>query len=217
MAIYIAGGIIETFSYGSLPALYVGRLVADDDIGALTVVGPMAIVEIAPAMTRRLMTLWFNICMLSSQMVRMFVTFGCNSHIPASTNLQYQIPFFVQCFVPTIGIVMSFFLHESPRWLSLRGRIEDVLKTLTTLGGVRSDDPLLTNEWEMTTTQLAREQSEFGNTGYGSVIRKTFCVPIEPSTRPTHCRCIHSGTILGDKLSHRLPTRDIWNQRSQVR
>jgi MFS family permease len=176
MTIYAAGNLIETFAYGSLPALYVGRLIAGAGIGALTVVGPMAIVEIAPAMTRGLMTLWFNVCMLSSQMVGIFVVFGCNAHIAGSKNLQYQIPFFVQCFVPAIGIFISFFLHESPRWLCLRGRNEEALKTLTTIRGLGSDHPFLLNEWEMMTTQLSREQSEFGDTGYVAIIRETFCV-----------------------------------------
>jgi hypothetical protein len=68
--------------------------------------------------------------MLASQMVGIFVVFGCSKHIPASKDLQYQVPFFVQCFVPAIGVVMSFFLYESPRWLCLRGHTEEALETL---------------------------------------------------------------------------------------
>lgn len=54
MVVYTIGVIIETASFGSIPALYVGRLVAGWGIGALTVTGPMAIVEIAPKSTRGL-------------------------------------------------------------------------------------------------------------------------------------------------------------------
>ncbi|KAF2011988.1 putative transporter [Aaosphaeria arxii CBS 175.79] len=176
MAIYALGNIIETFSYGSLPALYVGRLVAGAGIGSLTVVGPMAIVEIAPTTTRGLMTLWFNVCMLSSQMIGIFIVFGCNVHVNPTSRLQYQIPFFVQCFVPAIGVVMSFFLHESPRWLCLRGRTDEALRTLTILRGLPSDHAYLLAEWDMMSTQVAREQSEFGDMSSGSIIRETFCV-----------------------------------------
>ncbi len=66
---YIAGSLISTFSYGNIGAIYAGRLVAGLGIGALTVAGPMAIVEIAPRATRGLMTLWFNISMLGGQML----------------------------------------------------------------------------------------------------------------------------------------------------
>lgn len=176
MTIYAIGNLIETFSYGSLPALYVGRLVAGAGIGSITVIGPMAIVEIAPATTRGLMTLWFNACMLSSQMIGIFVVYGCNIHINSAKNLQYQIPFFVQCFVPAIGVAMSFFLYESPRWLCLRGRTEEAFKTLTKIRGLASDDVYLTSEWALMSRQLAQEQAEFGDMGYGSIIRETFCV-----------------------------------------
>lgn len=176
MVIYAAGNLIETFSHGSLPVLYVGRLVAGAGIGALTVVGPMSIVEIAPATTRGLMTLWFNMCMLSSQMLGIFVVFGCNLHIHASKRLQYQVPFFVQCFVPAIGVAMSFFLQESPRWLCLKGRNVEALKTLTILRGLPSDHPYLTTEWGLISGQVARETAEFGGLGYLSIIRETFCV-----------------------------------------
>lgn len=54
MVVYAIGVIIETASFGDTPALYVGRLVAGWGIGALTVTGPMAIVETAPKSTRGL-------------------------------------------------------------------------------------------------------------------------------------------------------------------
>lgn len=176
MAVYAIGNIIETFSSGSLPALYIGRLVAGAGIGACTVVGPVAIVEIAPAATRGLMTLWFNVCMLSSQMVGIFTVFGCDRHVSRDTNLQYQIPFFVQCFVPAIGITMSFFLHESPRWLCLRGRHEEAFSTLVTIRGLGQDHAYLVAEWDQMRDQVAREKEEFGGLGYISILRETFCV-----------------------------------------
>ncbi|KAJ5095517.1 hypothetical protein NUU61_004873 [Penicillium alfredii] len=58
--LYIAGSLISCFSSGNAAALYVGRIVAGLGIGALFVVCPMAIAEIAPKTTRGLMTLWFN-------------------------------------------------------------------------------------------------------------------------------------------------------------
>jgi MFS family permease len=176
MAIYTAGNLIETFSSGNLAVLYVGRLVAGVGVGTLSVVGPMAIVEIAPSTTRGLMTLWFNVSMLSSQMLGIFVVYGCKLNIPSSKNLQYQIPFFVQCFIPTIGVAMSFFLYESPRWLCLCGRNEEALKTLTTLRGLGEYHPYVQEEWRAMSTQIAHEQAEFGGDSYLSLVQETFCV-----------------------------------------
>lgn len=175
MAIYAIGNVIETFSGGSLPALYIGRLVEGAGVGACSVVGPMAIVEIAPAATRGLMTLWFNVCMLSSQMIGIFTVFGCDRHVSAAKNLQYQVPFFVQCFVPAIGITMSIFLHEAPRWLCLRDRHEEALSTLVTIRGLSHDHPYVLEEWDRMSDQVAREKEEFGGLGYTSILRETFC------------------------------------------
>lgn len=176
MLIYTVGNLIETFSYGSIAALYVGRLVAGIGIGCLTVIGPMAIVEIAPSTTRGLMTLWFNVCMLTSQMIGIFVVFGCKKHISVSQNLQYQVPFFVQCFVPAIGILMSFFLYESPRWLCIKDRHEEARKVLLKIRGLAPDHPYIVAEWDAMTRQVAHEQAEWGTLSTLSVVKETFTV-----------------------------------------
>jgi hypothetical protein len=67
-------------------------------------------------------------------------------------------------------------MHESLRWLCLKGLNEEALNTLTTICGLESEHPFLLNEWELMTTQLAREQSEYCSTGYRAIIRETFCV-----------------------------------------
>ncbi|CZR52335.1 uncharacterized protein PAC_02212 [Phialocephala subalpina] len=109
----------------NLGALYFGRLVAGVGFGTVSVVGPMVIVEIAPMATRGLMTLWFNVCMLGGQMIGTFVCYGCTLHIDPESNLQWQIPFFVQTFVPAIALFGSFFIYESSRWLCIIGQNEE--------------------------------------------------------------------------------------------
>lgn len=64
MLLFSAGVLIETFSNGSVGALYAGRLVAGWGVGAATVVGPMAIVEIAPKATRGLSKSSLGLCSL---------------------------------------------------------------------------------------------------------------------------------------------------------
>lgn len=91
-------------------------------------------------------------------------------------ELAVQDPFFVQCFVPAIGVAMSFFLHESPRWLCLMGRNDEALATLTKLRGLPSDHVYLTTVWELMSGQVAREKAKFGSLGYALIIRETFCV-----------------------------------------
>ncbi|KAI1387021.1 general substrate transporter [Hypoxylon trugodes] len=176
ITIVAIGTLISTFSYGSLAALYVGRLVSGLGIGALTVTGPMSIVEIAPRVTRGLMTLWFNIAMLSSQMIGIFVVYGANTNIPISKNLQWQTPFFVQTFIPAIAIGLSFLVDESPRWLCLKGRTDEAINVLARIRGFDMDSPHLLAEFDSINTPIQRELSEYGQETLLSTLRETFFV-----------------------------------------
>ncbi|KAI0387226.1 general substrate transporter [Hypomontagnella monticulosa] len=175
-AIVAVGALISTFAYGSLPALYVGRLVSGLGIGALTVTGPMSIVEVAPRVTRGLMTLWFNIAMLSSQMIGIFVVYGANANISDRLNLQWQTPFFVQTFIPAIAIALSFFVDESPRWLCMRGHADEGLVVLARIRGFEMDSPHLLAEFDSINTPIQLELSEYGRESLLSTLRETFCV-----------------------------------------
>ncbi|KAL4811840.1 general substrate transporter [Aspergillus spinulosporus] len=169
--LYIAGSLISCFAYGYVSALYVGRIVAGLGIGALTVVGPMTISEIAPKSSRGLMTLWFNVCMLSSQMIGVFTVYGCSRHVSDTSDLQNQIPWFVQTFVPAISIAISFFVVESPRWLLLQNRQQEALGTLERLRGLPLNHGYVAEEYNGMTAQVEQTDSS-----YLAVVRDTFLV-----------------------------------------
>jgi sugar porter (SP) family MFS transporter len=175
-ALYAAGSLVSCFSYGNLGALYFGRILAGLGIGACTVVGPMAIAELAPRTTRGLMTLWFNVCMLSGQMTGIFVVYGCNVHIAPSKVLQYQVPWFVQVFVPALAIALSFFIVESPRFLAIRNRPQEALAALIRLRGLPEDHPYLQQEYREIVAQIHDEALQFRGQGFASVAKETFGV-----------------------------------------
>ncbi|KAL3456165.1 general substrate transporter [Aspergillus heterothallicus] len=170
-ALYIAGSLISCFAYGHVGALYVGRIIAGLGIGALTVVGPMTISELAPKTSRGLMTLWFNVCMLSSQMLGVFTVYACSLHVPGTSHLQNQIPWFVQTFVPTISITLSFFSVESPRWLLLQNRQREALTNLERLRGLSLSNGYVSEEYTGMTTQVEQTDSS-----YLSVVKETFFI-----------------------------------------
>ncbi|KAJ9657269.1 hypothetical protein H2198_004392 [Neophaeococcomyces mojaviensis] len=175
-ATYAVGSLISCLSYGNLSVLYLGRIIAGLGIGACTVVGPMFIAEIAPKTIRGLMTLWFNIAMLSGQMIGVFVVYGCNVNISASKVLQYQVPWFVQTFVPAISIGLSFFVVESPRWLAIRNRPQDALLALQRLRNLPEDHPYLQKEYQDIVAQIHDETMQFGDSGFLAVAKETFGV-----------------------------------------
>ncbi|KAH6887484.1 general substrate transporter [Thelonectria olida] len=173
---YAIGSLISCFSYGHQGALYVGRIVAGLGIGACTVVGPMAIAEMAPKTVRGLMTLWFNICMLSGQAIGVFSVYGVNMHISSTKTFQNQVPWFVQTFVPVIAIALSFFASESPRWLAIKGRPQEALAALVKLRGLPESHPYVQDEYSQLVSHIEDETSQFGEQSFASVVKETFCV-----------------------------------------
>lgn len=173
-ALYAIGSLISCFSYGNAGALYLGRIIAGLGIGACSVVGPMAIAELAPKTIRGFLTLWFNVCMLGSQALGSFTVLGCSLNISPALNLQYQVPWFVQTFVPAISIGLSFFICESPRWLAIVGRMEEAKIALFTLRGLPDDDTSLQLEYAQLVTHIEDEKSGNPQDGYWAIIKETF-------------------------------------------
>lgn len=173
----------------------------------------MAIAEIAPKTTRGLMTLWFNICMLSGQMIGVFVVYGCNIHIQSSKLLQYQVPWFVQTFAPAIAITLSFFVVESPRWLALRNRPTEALEALTKLRGISEDHPYLKHEYAEIMAQIEDENMQFGGNNLAAVVKETFCCPIQSPPRAAYHNRICLSSIFRRQLHHKLFANDIWIDR----
>lgn len=129
--IWIIGQMIATASPGT-DALYASRIVSGLGIGALSVTGPISIVELAPSEIRGLLTAWFSVCMGIALMVSTFCVYGIGLHVAASP-LQYRIVMFSPCIFMFLWVVASFFLCESPRWLLLSDQREKAISTLTRL------------------------------------------------------------------------------------
>lgn len=174
--VYIVGSLVSCFSSGNSGALYAGRIIAGLGIGALSVVCPMAISEIAPKDVRGLMALWFNICMLAGQALGVFIVYGCSIHISPEEHLQYQTPWYCQTFAPAISIALSFFVTESPRWLLIDHKYDKALAALVQLRGLPADAELVATEYDSMTAQIEDRESGLGNNGYMQIVRETFMV-----------------------------------------
>lgn len=174
--IYVIGTLISCFSCGHVGALYTGRIVAGLGIGACTVMGPMAIAEIAPKTVRGLMTIWVNVAMLIGQTLGIFTVYGCSLNISSTSRLQSQIPWFVQTFVPVIALLLSFFVTESPRWLAIQNRPDEVLQALTKLRGLPADHIYVQEEYQILRAHIESETGQFGQLGLVSAFKETFLI-----------------------------------------
>lgn len=167
-----------------MAALYAARIVSGLGIGALTVIGPVALVEISPREFRGLITVWFSVAMLLSLFVAVLCVYGVLLHVDPNSNLQYQIVFFSPC-VFMAGICgVSFWCHESPRWLFVVGRKEEGLRSLEAIRGLGPEHPRLTSEADEIRVQIQSEQTKHGHgttstswSGIKFILRETFTVP----------------------------------------
>ncbi|KAL4934925.1 hypothetical protein BDV06DRAFT_234930 [Aspergillus oleicola] len=163
--IWIIGQLIAVGSQGNIATMYAARIIAGFGVGPLTVIGPVSLVEIAPAEIRGLLTSWFSIAMLMGLFVAAFTVYGCFVNM-ASSTLQWQVPFFAPALFMALAIVASFFIYESPRWLFLTGRDEEATETLVLLRGLPLDSP-----------RVQAELSDIRSSiGLKAVLKETFLV-----------------------------------------
>ncbi|CAI0649120.1 unnamed protein product [Colletotrichum noveboracense] len=112
-SIWIIGQLVAILAPG-LPVLYAARIICGSGIGALSVTGPMSIVEIAPSEIRGLLTSWYAVTMGISLTVATFSVYGVYLHLPA-IRLQYQVVWFAPAIFMALTVFASFFACESPR------------------------------------------------------------------------------------------------------
>lgn len=175
--VWIIGQIIATFSMGHIGTLYAARIVSGLGIGALTVMGPMAIVEVAPTEIRGLLAVWFSVAMLLGLTASVFTVYGVFIHVAAS-RLQYQIVFFAPAIAAALFIAVSFFMYESPRWLFIVGRDDQAVETIVTLRGLPAESPRVSGEIADIRAQINKERGAFGpNPGFLTLCKDAFLVP----------------------------------------
>lgn len=79
-----------------------------------------------------------------------------------------------------LGVIASFFLCESPRWLMLVDRHDDAVKTLVRLRGLPADHARVQRELAEIQGSIQLERERYGcdtHNGIVSIVKETFTVP----------------------------------------
>lgn len=174
-SVWVIGQLVASFSPG-LAGLYSARIISGLGIGSLTVTGPMAIVELAPAEIRGLLTAWFNVAMAISLVCSIFCVLGVHQHIPES-KLQFQVVWFSPCVFMVLLIAASFFLCESPRWLFMVDRHDEAAKVLVQIRGLPANHPRVQLELREIEDSIRKEKELYHSDGLAGIIKETFTVP----------------------------------------
>lgn len=168
--VFIVGQMTACFST-NMKALIAARIVSGIGIGSLSVIAPMAIVEIAPREIRGLLTSWYTVSMGVALTTASFCILGVYNNVPTG-KLQYQIPLIAISVAVFLCIVASFFISESPRWLMLVGRHEDAARALIQLRRLPAEHLRIV-------TELADIQSSVTGTegdSFLAIVKETFTV-----------------------------------------
>ncbi|CBF80575.1 hypothetical protein AN8448.2 [Aspergillus nidulans FGSC A4] len=173
-AIWILGQVVATSS-PTLSGLYVSRIISGLGIGALTVIGPMSIAEIAPSEIRGTLTAWFNVAMNMGGTAGAFCVYGVFQNM-TGTSLQYRVVWFTPAIFLFLCIVASFFISESPRWLLLVGRQEEAAQALVELRGLGLENPRVHLELQEMKIAIQEEQA-MNAEGMSGILREALTIP----------------------------------------
>ncbi|CAH0051912.1 unnamed protein product [Clonostachys solani] len=143
-AFFCVGAIIQTAShnYGTLVA---GRTIGGVGVGTLAMGAPLYITEIAPPNLRGSLLVLEAISIVIGAIIAYWITYGTRS---MAGDWAFRLPFLLQM-APAlaVGIGIQFFPF-SPRWLAMRLRDDDSLKSLEKLRRLPGTDSRVQQEWQ---------------------------------------------------------------------
>jgi sugar porter (SP) family MFS transporter len=173
--IYIAGVLGQTFSNGSLTALYITRIISGFGIGGTTVVPSIYLSEIAPKPIRGLITVQYAACQQLGVVFGFFFNYGVTKY-HAGTQLQWQLPTALQVVPAVIWGVAVLFIAESPRWLLSVNRRSEAITNLTRIRGLPVDNPYVASELSAIDLQIQHEADVVADASQWSLIKETLGV-----------------------------------------
>ncbi|KAK2040106.1 general substrate transporter [Colletotrichum somersetense] len=154
--VYIAGVLGQTFSSGSLPGLYISRIVTGMGIGATTVLPSIYISEIAPRSIRGLLTLQYSCFQQLGVVFGFFFNYGITKHF-AGSQTQWQLPTALQIIPAALWGLGTFFTPESARFLLSKGKPVEAMKVLCRFRNLPEDHPYVREEFQAMEAQLLHE------------------------------------------------------------
>ncbi|OAR02105.1 hypothetical protein LLEC1_05475 [Akanthomyces lecanii] len=181
IGIWILGNILQIVA-PNVACLYAARIIVGTGIGGLIVIGPIMLVEIAPAETRGILTSWFVVIQGLAHGVSTFCVYGVylNKSL-RGTRMQYQVVWICPVIFMSLCVVASFFLCESPRWLFLMDRQEEATEILVRIRGLPLDNPRVQHELQEIREHIHQERVFYAGgrktASFRSILKETFTVP----------------------------------------
>lgn len=94
-------------------------------------------------------------------LVGFWINYGISETLP-SNHAQWLIPFAVQLIPGGLLLIGAFWIHESPRWLFLKGRREEALRNLCWIRNLNTDDLYIVEEVAFIDAALEEQSATVG-------------------------------------------------------
>ncbi|KAF8317910.1 general substrate transporter [Clavulina sp. PMI_390] len=157
--IFLIGGTLQTAAQ-NLSMMLGGRFITGMGIGMLAMLAPLYQAEIAhPSIRGRLTTLQ-QFMLGVGALIASFIGYGCFHGLPGR-QAQWRVPLAIQM-VPAVPLgLFILMLPESPRWLMMKGRLDESLATLARLHASGDENDLFVRtEFEDIKASVEKERLE---------------------------------------------------------
>ena len=152
---FCIGAIIQTaaHNYGTLVA---GRTIGGIGVGTLAMGSPLYISEIAPPNLRGSLLVLEYISIVVGAIISYWITYGTRE---IAGDWSFRLPFLLQM-APALGIGIGIqFFPFSPRWLAMRHRNDDSLRSLEKLRRLPETDSRVQQEWKGILREVELQES----------------------------------------------------------
>ncbi|PIA96083.1 putative quinate permease [Cercospora beticola] len=164
--IFNIGAIMQTAAqdYGTLVA---GRTIGGIGVGTLALGAPLYISEIAPPNIRGSLLVLESISIVSGVVISFWITYGTKD---LAGDISFRLPLGLQMVSATLLAIFINFFPFSPRWLAMRDRSDDCLKSLSQLRRLPAEDSRVQAEFtgimtEVRFQNIVQERRHPGVTG----------------------------------------------------
>ncbi|KAL4912829.1 general substrate transporter [Aspergillus aurantiobrunneus] len=170
--VWTSGTFIQVFSSGIYGLLLFARIWAGLGAGALTVVTPLYLSEIAPTRTRGLVVSVYMVILLAVLSLGFFINYAAKIHM-SPTTMQYRLVQSIPLIPVGIAFAASFVLPETPRYLISQCRPEEGRDILARLRGKDISSPEIDNEFSLITTQARLKSHTLSSTSNWTAFKET--------------------------------------------
>ncbi|PLB33627.1 putative MFS quinate transporter [Aspergillus candidus] len=146
VVVWATGLLVQVFSSGMYGLLLVARIWSGLGTGALTVIAPLYLSEIAPARTRGLVVSVYMVILLAVLALGFFINYGARLHM-SSTRTQYRLVQSIPLIPVGLAFLASFNIPETPRYLLSKQKHEEARTSLALLRGKATTDPAVESEF----------------------------------------------------------------------